>query len=89
MKANVKELTTEQLHENIVSQSQIIDLLTNGMFPGGVNQLVGNGLIYMDRLRNQFVEEFVARPDAKQKFPESFQEPQQPQGKGVQGIQGA
>lgn len=79
MKDYIKSLATEKLHENIVSQHQILELLHNGQFPGAAYKHLDNGITYLNFIYDQYVEEFAKREDAKDKFPEAFKPAEQGQ----------
>ena len=90
MKIDFQGMDTPTLHKNLITLTQCLELMHNGVFPGAAYKHLTNSITYIDTLRNRAMEEFMKRPDAPELAPEAFnKQPQKDDNSGLQGIHGA
>jgi hypothetical protein len=88
---DLKELSTQELLDNIKIMSDTLALLANALHPGQHATAVNQSLDWINKHRDQYLRAFVLRPEARQLAPEIFEPPKRidPDAKGAQNIQGS
>ena len=66
------KLDTSDLLKNIITQSEVLELLSNGLYPGLAAGKVDKCINYIDGIRGHIIDEFVLRPDAEETNPQVF-----------------
>lgn len=59
----MKQHTTEQLYNNLLTLKRILHLIENGLFPGMAHTDITEAMDYLIRLHSAYLDEFKKRPD--------------------------